>query len=250
MAFVPGFQHDVFISYAWVNNPSEDAEDPSYQWVSRFKKRLATRLDEGLGRKDSATFFFDTSGIKKHQDFQPQTAGVARQAVFLGSREAGRVTRDGPPAGRCLLIVARAKRVHEVGPPPATDGHQRFALVKADRADGAIAREVIDALKAADVNCSVTHNGKSMLDRLREVPYDALLVVSVGCPDSWLEDRGNELLVVDLNLKSMAPVRAYYVDDPHRLLRYEGKDVLTVVHKDPASLQRLIGEIQRRGGRA
>lgn len=149
-----------------------------------------------------------------------------------------------------MLIVARAKRVHDVGPPPATDGHQRFALVKADRADGVIAREVIDALKAADVNCSVTHNGKSMLDRLREVPYDALLVVSVGCPDSWLEDRGNELLVVDLNLKSMAPVRAYYVDDPHRLLRYEGKDVLTVVHKDPASLQRLIGEIQRRGGRA
>jgi hypothetical protein len=44
-------------------------------------------------------------------------------------------------------------------------------------------------------------------------------------------------------------VRAYYVDDPHRLLPYEGKDVLTVVHKDPASLQRLIGEIQRRGGR-
>ncbi len=42
-AFVPGFQYDVFISYAWVNNYPEQDGKPETGWVSQFKTKLQQR---------------------------------------------------------------------------------------------------------------------------------------------------------------------------------------------------------------
>ena len=147
------------------------------------------------------------------------------------------------------LVVERAQRVHEVGRPREADGPQWLALIKADKPDNVVAKEVSDALMSANVNCRVTRTGKSMMDWLREVPYDALLIVCGSCSDDWLEERGDELMAVDLNLKDLAPVRAYYVCTDDAQLPYRGKGVLQIKRRDQESWQRLMTAIQRRGAR-
>jgi hypothetical protein len=147
------------------------------------------------------------------------------------------------------LVAERAKRVHEVGRPAIADGQQWLALIKADKPDQDVAEEVSQALSSANVNCRVTSAGKSLVDTLREVPYDAVLIVYGSCADDWLEQRGDELMAVDLNLKDMAPVRAYYVCADEPRLPYRSKAVLQVNRRDQAGWQQLMTEIQKRGGR-
>ena len=99
------------------------------------------------------------------------------------------------------------------------------------------------------MNCRVTSAGKSLVDTLREVPYDAVLIVYGSCSDDWLEQRGDELMAVDLNLKDLAPVRAYYVCADEPQLPYRSKAVLQVNRRDQAGWQQLMTAIQKRGGR-
>lgn len=147
------------------------------------------------------------------------------------------------------LVAERTERVHEVGRPAVADDQQWYALIKADKPDDVVAKEVSQALMSANVNCRLTSAGKSLVDTLREVPYDAVMIVCGACTDDWLEERGDELMAVDLNLKDLAPVRAYYVstDDPR--LPYRGKGVLEVKCRDQGGWQQLMTAIQKREGR-
>lgn len=145
------------------------------------------------------------------------------------------------------LVVERAQRVHEVGRPAVTNGQHWLALIKADKPDDVVAAEVSDALTSANVKCRVTRTGKTVMDWLREYPYDAVLIVCGSCSDDWLEQRGDELMAVDLNLKDQAPVRAYYICADNAQLPYRSKDVLQVKRRDQASWQRLMTAIQQRG---
>jgi hypothetical protein len=87
------------------------------------------------------------------------------------------------------------------------------------------------------------------VDTLREVPYDAVLIVYGSCADEWLERHGDELMAVDLNLKEQAPVRAYYLCAEEPRLPYRSKAVLQIKRRDEAGWQKLIAAIQKRGGR-
>jgi hypothetical protein len=148
------------------------------------------------------------------------------------------------------LVADRAQRVYEVGRPPAVDGPQWLALIKADKPDCVVAEEVSQALIAGNVNSRVTRAGKSLVDTLREVPYDAVLIVYGSCSEDWLEQRGDELMAVDLNLKDLAPVRAYYIStaDPPQL-PYRSKGVLQVNRRDEEGWKLLMAAIQQRGGK-
>jgi hypothetical protein len=147
------------------------------------------------------------------------------------------------------LVVERAQRVHEVGRPASTVGPQWLALIKADKPDHVVADEVSQALMSANVNCRITSAGKSIMDTLREVPYDAVLIVYGICSDDWLEQRGDELMAVDLNLKDLAPVRAYYISADNPQLPYRSARVLQVNRRDQEGWKRLMTAIQQRGGK-
>lgn len=58
-AFVPGYEYDVFVSYARANNQQG--------WVGEFKSQLEIRLNEKLGRIGLARIFFDTTAIPGNQ---------------------------------------------------------------------------------------------------------------------------------------------------------------------------------------
>jgi hypothetical protein len=55
MAYVPGYDFDVFISYAHDNNTDG--------WVTRFQKRLAEKLTEYLGGEQKPVVWFDNRNL-------------------------------------------------------------------------------------------------------------------------------------------------------------------------------------------
>jgi hypothetical protein len=73
MAYVPGFQHDVFVSYAH----GDDRE-----WINRFLDRLKPAIKQRLGSE--ATFWIDEDDLRKSRDFRKEIpASVKSSAVFL-----------------------------------------------------------------------------------------------------------------------------------------------------------------------
>lgn len=474
MAFLSKFQYEVFFSYAWVNNYPEDESNPESGWITRFKARLQPRLNERLGRPDSARFFFDRSSLARNQDFDQRIAQALRQSAtviaflsdgYLASpschdemrqfheiagANAGRLflvrledtdrsqwpanyqqylhniigyrffhkdptngttgklqpgngefdteferlrsdlaaqlkamQNDETPAGteppasrpqptvliakttpdlrqehraltsycasaglrvlpeaswpaapeafqqafagalqpshlfvqllshcytdrepqfpdgietyqyqqaqqagltilqwrdkatkldavddeahRALItaadvrtalpavfhqeVVERTRRAFQIDQDAkheAADSSQaKLVLVKADAADAGPTDRIVQSLIAANIRCRVSQNGVPMVERLREIPFDALIVVLGQCGNDWIELRGDELMAVDLNLKDQVPLRAYCHWDVRRLAPYVGRDMLQVVA--PAELDVLIQAIQRRG---
>lgn len=73
MAYVPGFQHDVFVSYAH----GDDRE-----WIARFVERVTSALDRRLGTRTSV--WIDEDDNRKTRDFSREIPDSVRaSAVFL-----------------------------------------------------------------------------------------------------------------------------------------------------------------------
>jgi hypothetical protein len=89
MAFVPGFDHDVFISYAHFDN-EPDAQE--VRWVSRFQADLKTALRQRLGTEPN--IFFDTRNLQAHHDLQMLTENVCKSAAFLAILSPSYVNRE------------------------------------------------------------------------------------------------------------------------------------------------------------
>jgi len=88
---------------------------------------------------------------------------------------------------------------------------QKEVMVKYDRVDAKPTREMLRTLKQANIHYTSSPNGDTTLvQRLREHPFDALILVLGNCDDDWLERRRDELIEVELTLKEQSPLRAYY----------------------------------------
>lgn len=73
MGYVPGFEHDVFVSYAH----GDDRE-----WVARFVERLTSAIDRRLGTRTSV--WLDADDNRKSRDFSREIPDSVRaSAVFL-----------------------------------------------------------------------------------------------------------------------------------------------------------------------
>ncbi len=84
-------------------------------------------------------------------------------------------------------------------------------MVKYDRVDAQPTREMLRVLKNANIRCTSSPNGKTTLvQRMREVSFDALILVLGACDNEWLENRIDELIEVELTLKEQSPLQAYY----------------------------------------
>lgn len=95
--------------------------------------------------------------------------------------------------------------------PAGFEAAQKWAMVKYDRVDAKATREMLRILKEANIRCTSSPNGSTTLaQRLRENPFDALILVLGNCDDDWLERRIDELIEVELTLKDQSPLQAYY----------------------------------------
>jgi hypothetical protein len=78
MAFVPGFEHDVFISYAHANNVRLTEKDEGF--VTRLYEDLTTLLTERLGRREFFSIWLDKEELRGNDDFDAKL-----NASFLNS---------------------------------------------------------------------------------------------------------------------------------------------------------------------
>jgi hypothetical protein len=67
-AFVPGFKHDIFISYAHANNESLMEDDDG--WVTKFYENLTQFLTAELGRREYFSIWRDNDKLRGNDDFE------------------------------------------------------------------------------------------------------------------------------------------------------------------------------------
>jgi hypothetical protein len=87
MAFVPGFEQDVFISYAHVDDePFLDAAGPdqSAGWVTRFVRLLKNEPAQKVGRAEGFTVWFDSHNLRGNHTLNEEIATkLDRAANFV-----------------------------------------------------------------------------------------------------------------------------------------------------------------------
>jgi|SRR3990172_466323 len=83
-AFVPGYDHDIFISYAWVDNkPLFDIDNQSYGWVSCFVDALEKNLAAKLGRANLFSLWMDLRNQDRARLTPEIIEKVKKTAAFL-----------------------------------------------------------------------------------------------------------------------------------------------------------------------
>src|SRR5215472_5211678 len=79
MAYVSGYDHDVFVSYAH----ADEAADASGKWATQFVDCLRGALKLRLGGSEELRIFFDTESLGSNQQLGEMLTAARRSAVFL-----------------------------------------------------------------------------------------------------------------------------------------------------------------------
>lgn len=94
MSWVPGFQFDVFISYARVDNSTADRE-PDRGWVAQFHRHLDVALSKKVGRLDTVKIWRDVREISGNQLFDRTIQdAVQKSALFVSLSSRGYLASD------------------------------------------------------------------------------------------------------------------------------------------------------------
>lgn len=81
MAYVPGFRHDVFVSYAMVDDvPPPDVD---HGWVSTLIRNLQNQLAQRLGRADSYSLWMDRANLSAKDEIAPAIIENIRGSATL-----------------------------------------------------------------------------------------------------------------------------------------------------------------------
>lgn len=83
MAFVPGYQYDVFISYAHIDDEPAIPGDHATRWVSTLRQTLQTRLDQKVGRRDAVTMWIDRGGLESNEPVTPRIREAIASSATL-----------------------------------------------------------------------------------------------------------------------------------------------------------------------
>ena len=88
MAFVPGYDQDVFISYAHVDDEplvAASGADQSAGWVATFVRLLKKELAQKIGRSENFAVWFDQINLRGNHSITPEiTTKLERTATFVG----------------------------------------------------------------------------------------------------------------------------------------------------------------------
>jgi hypothetical protein len=91
MAFVHGFENDVFISYAHADNEVDALGDA---WVHQFQQNLRIALKQRLGRGDEINIYFDARRLQGNHPLDEILDSVRKSAVFLAVGSPSYVNRQ------------------------------------------------------------------------------------------------------------------------------------------------------------
>jgi hypothetical protein len=138
MAIAPGFDYDIFVSYAHADDFSAGGMDG---WVSQFVTRLQTALRQRLGGAEGLRIFFDSEATGANYQLPKLLTAVTKSALFLAVGSPSYVARDWPrqeletfirhvpDLSRLFLIECLPLNEGERYPPPL-DSNLRLELWK------------------------------------------------------------------------------------------------------------------------
>jgi hypothetical protein len=93
MAFVPGYTHDVFVSYAHVDDrPFVETErwQPPMGWVTTLVRHLKNELSQKIGRDEAFSLWFDSQKLQGHHTLTDEIKSqLQRSAVFVAVQSPG-----------------------------------------------------------------------------------------------------------------------------------------------------------------
>jgi hypothetical protein len=152
MAFIPGYEHDVFVSYAHVDDEPFIAAAVGLEratgWVSALVRHLRNELAQKIGRSDASSVWFDSSNLRgNHKLIDEIAARAERSASFVAILSPGYVASQwcqdearlfthlcGGDPGRRLFVIDKAPLDDEPGP-PAFAGRRAYRFWYKDRAE-------------------------------------------------------------------------------------------------------------------
>jgi hypothetical protein len=94
MSFVPGYDQDVFVSYAHVDDqPDFDprpGEEPPLGWVGTLVRHLKNQLGQKIGRSDACKLWFDNQSLRGNQVLTDEIAAqLEHSATFVAITSPG-----------------------------------------------------------------------------------------------------------------------------------------------------------------
>jgi hypothetical protein len=93
MAIVPGFDYDLFVSYA---HADDDVTDGQVGWVTQFVRHLESALRQRLGGADALKIFFDSRATGANYHLPELLLAVRRSALFLAVGSPSYAARSWP----------------------------------------------------------------------------------------------------------------------------------------------------------
>jgi hypothetical protein len=152
MAFIPGYEHDVFVSYAHVDDrPFIDAaagQERSSGWVSTLVRHLKSELAQKVGRSDAVSVWFDSNNLRGNHKLTDEIAArLAHAASFVAILSPGYIASQwcqdeahmfaracGGDPGRRLFVIEKEPLDDEPGPPAFGD-RRAYRFWYRDRAE-------------------------------------------------------------------------------------------------------------------
>lgn len=136
MAYTTGFEYDVFVSYAAVDD-IEPVADNGRGWVSLFVRNLEAVLASRLGGREKLRIYFDRRNLGGNHQLQELVQAVAGSAIFLAitspayserdwtKRELESFLKDAPDSRRLFAVEYLPLDAGESYPAPL---HERKRL--------------------------------------------------------------------------------------------------------------------------
>ena len=81
MTYVPGYEHDIFVSYAWVDN--EAFEPAEHGWVDALYRTLYTSLAQKIGRKEAFSIWWDRQNLHGYREISVHIPDQVRNSAIL-----------------------------------------------------------------------------------------------------------------------------------------------------------------------
>jgi hypothetical protein len=95
MSFIPGYEHDVFISYAHVDDRPfvvTGGLESSPGWVSTLVHHLKNEIAQKVGRSDAVSVWFDSHNLRGNHKLTDEIAArLERAAIFVAVLSPGYV---------------------------------------------------------------------------------------------------------------------------------------------------------------
>jgi hypothetical protein len=151
MSFAPGYEQDVFVSYAHADDqpylePPAGGEPP-LGWVGTLVRQLKNELGQKIGRGDACNVWFDNHRLRGNHSLTEEIAAqLERSATFVAIVSPGYLAsawcrdelslffrRSAPELARCVFFVEKTPLDPDEPLPPELGAKRAYRFWYPDR---------------------------------------------------------------------------------------------------------------------